>query len=280
MFAEINGVNIYYEVAGAKPPTVMTLHGGPGIGDGDDNKKMFKFLEDEFTFVYFDQRGNGRSGDAELSTYTHDQIIEDTEALRAHLGIEKMVLSGGSYGGMLAMEYALKYPERLSGMFLRGTAASNELQKYAFENALNAGLPGVDENMLSALFYGRMTSNDDLKNHFAKIYPLYSKKYTPEKARKLFERKQFRYLTHNAFFSREFPKYDIRHRLADIQVNTLVMAGRHDWITPITFAEELAGGIPDARLEVFEDAGHSINSDMPEKFQEVVREFIQSSATC
>ncbi len=278
MFTEINGVKIHYEVAGDKPPVVMTLHGGPGIGDGGDNKNMFKFLEDEFTFVYFDQRGNGQSDDADTSTYTHDQMVEDTEALRKHLGIDKMVLSGGSYGGMLAMEYAIKYPEHLSGMFLRGTAASNELQKYALKNAMDSGLPGINQDMLFNLFYGRMSSDEDLKNHFARIYPLYSKKYTPEKARKLFERKRFRYLTHNAFFSREFPNYDIRHRLKDIQVNTLIMAGRDDWITPISFAQELADGIPLARLEIFENAGHSINADMPEKFREVVRKFIQSSA--
>ncbi|HPQ38746.1 MAG TPA: alpha/beta hydrolase [bacterium] len=275
MEVELNGVRIYYEVEGQGTRTVMTLHGGPGIGDGNDNKGMFTPLHDEFRFVYFDQRGNGRSGDADPSTYTHEQIVEDTEALRIHLKLDSFSLSGGSYGGMLAMEYALKYPERVDRMILRGTAASSELQQYAFENALKSNLEGINESMLRNLFYGRMTSDDDLKLHFARIYPLYSKKYTPEKAAKLFERKQFRYQTHNAFFRHAFPSYDIRDQLQDIRAPTLILAGRHDWITPLKFARELAEGIPGARLEIFEEAGHSINADMPEKFREVVRRFLR-----
>jgi proline iminopeptidase len=278
MYANINGNRMYYEVAGKGSITVMTLHGGPGIGDGGDNKNMFTPLEDEFTFVYFDQRGNGKSDDADPTTYTHTQIVDDTEALRLYLGIDSIALSGGSYGGMLAMEYALAYPENLTHMILRGTAASNELQTYAFENALHADLPGVSRSMLEKLFYGHMTSDEDLRDHFAMIYPLYSRKYTPEKAKKLFERKAFRHLTHNAFFQQAFPAYDIRAKLNDIRVKTLIMAGRHDWITPMKFAEELRDGIPNARLEVFEDAGHSINADMKEKFQSVVRDFLREPA--
>ena len=277
MIAKINNSNLYYDVAGEGDLTVMTLHGGPGIGDGDDNRNMFKVLQDDFRFVYFDQRGNGRSDDAPVKTYTHEQMVEDTEALRKHLGIEKMALSGGSYGGMLAMEYVLAYPERVSRMVLRGTAASNELQEYAFQNALEADLPGINREMLKNLFYGYMKDDDDLKNHFAMIYPLYSRKYTPEKAKKLFERKKFRHKTHNAFFRNAFPVFDIRSKLKDIKVPTLILAGRHDWITPLRFARELADGIPGARLEIFEEAGHSINSDMPEKFKSVVREFFQQS---
>jgi len=275
MFTKINGTKIYYEIAGEGSPVVMTLHGGPGIGDSGDNKKMFTSMADEFTFVYFDQRGNGQSDDADINTYTHDQIVEDTEKLRNQLGVEKIALSGGSYGGMLAMEYALKYPDNLLCMFLRGTAASSELQKYALENALNSGLPGITTDMLYNLFYGHLSSDQELRDHFAKIYPLYSQNYDAKKAQRFFERKRFRYQTHNAFFQTAFPAYDIRDRLKEIRVPTLILAGRHDWITPIRFARELADGIPGAELEVFEDAGHSINTDMPDKFKKVVRGFLR-----
>lgn len=275
MFQQINGVRTHLEIVGEGQPTVITLHGGPGIGDGDDNKNMFKGLHDRFRFVYFDQRGNGRSDDADPCTYTHDQIVEDTETIRDFIGEDKVILSGGSYGGILAMEYALKYPDRVAGMILRGTAASSELQMYAFKNALQADLPGINEQMLRNLFFGHMQDDEDLKTHFSYIYPLYSKKYTPEKAKKLFERKQFRSKTHNAFFQHAFPRYDIRNRLGDIVAPTLILAGKHDWITPLRFAQELADGIPGAELVVFEEAGHSINSDMPEKFQRVVKEFLE-----
>jgi len=276
MYKTINGVKTHIEIEGSGNKTIITLHGGPGIGDGDDNKNMFKPFHDDFRVVYFDQRGNGRSDDAPPETYTHHQLVEDTETIRELIGEEKIILSGGSYGGILALEYALTYPHRVSCMILRGTAASNELQQHALKNALEAQLPGVNEDMLHNLFYGKMEVDDDLKNHFAMIYPLYSRKYTPEKARKLFDRKRFRHKTHNAFFQHAFPQYDIRDRLKEIKTPTLILAGKHDWITPMRFAEEIAGGLPNAHLEVFQDAGHSINSDMPERFQSVIRGYLSN----
>lgn len=271
---KVNGTELYYEIAG-EGKTVLTMHGGPGIGDHGDNKKMFTRLEDEFKFVYYDQRGNGKSMHNDPSTYTHDVFVEDADQLRQALDLGTVALSGGSYGGILALEYALKYPGQISHMVLRGTAASFELQQAAFTNALASDLPGVNAEMLENLFYGRMKDDDDLRDHFAKIYPLYSKTYTPEKGKELFARKKFWAATHNAFFSEAFPNYDIRDRLHEITVPTLILAGRHDWITPLKFAQELADNIPSAELIIFENAGHSIHSDEPDKFYSVTREFLR-----
>lgn len=275
MQLEINGCRLYVEVAGEGKP-VLTLHGGPGIGDHGDNKKMFEPLEGEYRFIYYDQRGNGTSDDAPVDTYTHGQYVEDAEALRLHFGLDRIGLSGGSYGGIIAMEYALVHPESLTHMVLRGTAASCELQDAALKNALDAQLPGVTREMLENLFFGRMKDDDDLKEHFGKIFPLYSKKYDPSKLEALFARKRFRARTHNAFFQKAFPAYDIRDRLGEIEVPTLILAGRHDWITPLRFAEELADNLVNVKLVVFENAGHAINSDEPEKFRAVTREFLDS----
>ena len=74
MFVEINGARLNYEIAG-QGPNVLTLHGGPGLGDLGDNKKMFSSLEDRFRFVYYDQRGNGLSEEVDPSTYTHEQYV-------------------------------------------------------------------------------------------------------------------------------------------------------------------------------------------------------------
>jgi proline iminopeptidase len=273
MEIEINGALIYYEIAG-EGPSVLTLHGGPGIGDLGDNKKMYTALEDRFRFIYYDQRGNSKSEEVDPETYTHEQYVQDAETLRQKLDLGRCVLAGGSYGGIIALEYALRYQKNITHMVLRGTAASVELQDVAFENALNANLDGVDEEMLRRLFHGHMKDDDDLRNHFAKILPLYSTTYTPDKGQKLLDRKIFRAKTHNAFFQREFPKYDIRDRLHEIEVPTLILAGRKDWITPLRFAEELYEGLQNVRLVIFEDTGHSINSDDPENFRRVTTEFI------
>ncbi|MHC5038104.1 MAG: alpha/beta fold hydrolase [Planctomycetota bacterium] len=274
MWVEINGTRLYVEIAGEGMP-ILTLHGGPGIGDLGDNKKMFAPLEEDFRFIYYDQRGNGQSEDAPVETYTHEQYVADAEALRMHLGLGRMALSGGSYGGIIALEYALRHPEFLTHMVLRGTAASQELQDAALENALKADLPGVNPTMLENLFFGRMKDDEDLKEHFAKIFPLYSTTYNPDKLKALFARKRFRARTHNAFFQNAFPQYDIRDRLGEIEVPTLILAGRKDWITPLRFAQELADHLVNVKLIIFEDAGHTINADAPEKFQAVTKAFLR-----
>ena len=184
MNIEINGAQLYYEIAG-EGKNVLTLHGGPGIGDLGDNKKMFTALENNYRFVYYDQRGNGKSDEVDPETYTHEQYVADAETLRQKLELGKCVLSGGSYGGIIALEYALKYQDNLTHMILRGTAASRELQDAALENALAANLPGVDKVMLENLFFGRMKDDDDLRHHFAQIMPLYSTTYNPEKGKEL-----------------------------------------------------------------------------------------------
>jgi proline iminopeptidase len=237
---------------------------------------MFEPLEGAFRFVYYDQRGNGQADDAPVETYTHGQYVADAEALRRHFGFDRMALSGGSYGGIIAMEYALRHPEPLVAMVLRGTAASFELQDAALANALDADLPGVDRTMLENLFFGRMKDDDDLRDHFAKIYPMYSTTYNPDKLKELFARKRFRARTHNAFFQNAFPRYDIRDRLGEIETPTLILAGRHDWITPIRFAQELADNLPNVKLVIFENAGHAINADEPEKFREVTLDFLHA----
>ncbi|MBN2054270.1 alpha/beta fold hydrolase [bacterium] len=277
MFITVNNARIYYEIAGTGK-NVLTMHGGPGIGDHGDHKKMFQTMEDRFRFVYYDQRGNGQSEHCDPSTYTHDQNVEDAEALRKALDLGPVALSGGSYGGILALEYALKYPAGLKCMILRGTAASYELQDAAFTNALNSNLPGVTREILEDLFYGRMKSNDDLRDKFSMIYPLYSTTYNPEKLTKMLARKEFYAATHNAFFTTAFPNYDIRGRLSEIRTPTLILAGRHDWITPMKFARELADNMPNAYLEIFEQSGHSIHSDEPDKFYRVTEEFLNSYA--
>lgn len=274
VFIDINGAQLFYEIDGKGKP-VLTLHGGPGIGDHGDNKKMFASLETKFQFIYYDQRGNGQSEKCDPATYTHSQYVEDAEHLRQKLNYGKIAVSGGSYGGIIALEYALKYPDSISCMVLRGTAASYELQHAAFENALKKNVPGVTKELLEDLFFGRMRDDEDLKQKFATILPLYSLSYDPEKKKALLDRKQFFSATHNAFFTREFPQYNIRDRLREIAIPTLIMAGRYDWITPIQFAEELADNIPNAKLAIFEKSGHSIHSDEPEKFYRVVTDFLK-----
>ena len=92
----------------------------------------FKPCSDQFTLVFYDHRCNGRSEGAELSTLTWDNLTADADALREKLGFEKWAVLGHSFGGNVALEYALRYPDRLSHLVLVDTGGDS---RWAQENA-------------------------------------------------------------------------------------------------------------------------------------------------
>ena len=274
MRATINGVELYYETIGAGPPLLL-LHGGPGMGDGRGYRAALAPLADEFTLIIYDHRGCGRSGDAPPETYTHAQFAADAEGLRRHLGLGPVAMLGTSYGGFIALEYALRYPAGLRGLVLVGTAASNEHHAAARANALASGLPGIEPATLDRLFGGRIRDNADFRRSYGAIAPLYSPNFDPATLEARLDDTPFRYETHNRMFGHELPRYDLRPRLSEIAAPTLVICGRHDWICPLAESELLARSIPGARLVVFEGSGHGPMRDENAAFLAELRAFLR-----
>jgi proline iminopeptidase len=132
MFASVRGTRIYFDVEGMglvpdgptmrERPVAMVIHGGPG-GDHSGFKPGFTPLSARMQLVYFDHRGQGWSDAADPATYTLDENVEDMEALRRHLGLGPIVSIGTSYGGMVAMAHAVRYPDVVSHLVLIVTAA-------------------------------------------------------------------------------------------------------------------------------------------------------------
>src|SRR5699024_961873 len=136
---------IYYEIKGnPNGETIFFIHGGPGMSDCRGDVKTFSDLQDTYQLVFLDNRGSGRS--EEVPPYTHKQWVEDIEALREYLDIEKMHMLGGSYGGFLTLEYVLRYPNRIQSVILRDTAANNRHHQLSVDKALNSELPGINED--------------------------------------------------------------------------------------------------------------------------------------
>src|SRR5437773_793986 len=125
MRAKIRGTGIYFDVDGAglvpegdrmvERPVLFLLHGGPG-GDHAPFKSSSAALTDVAQLVYVDHRGCGRSAQGDPSTYTLDNNIDDLDALRDHLGLERISVLGSSYGGMVALGYVLRYPRRVANL--------------------------------------------------------------------------------------------------------------------------------------------------------------------
>jgi proline iminopeptidase len=272
--ASVNGAELHVELQGPDDaPALVILHGGPGVGDSRDQVRDFGALADEHRLLFYDARGSGRSSDT--PPYTHEQWVDDLDALTRRLGIERFALAGHSYGGIVAQEYALRHQERLTRLVLIDTAASTIDNEVTIRRALDAGIPGIEEHWLRPLFEGRVASDEEMHGMWERLLPLYFEgDFDPALPKAIADQTYFHHATHNQAFSVNNPGFDVRDRLGEIAVPTLVMCGGQDWITPVERAREIVAGIPGSRLEVFEQSGHMPMTEEPEAFLRVLRAFL------
>ncbi len=275
MYANINGNQLYYETLGDPVnPAILCFHGAPGMGSHQEPKASWGRLSDSYFVIVQDQRGSGSSG---LNPpFTHKQWIEDADTLRQVLGAGKVIVAGGSYGGYLAQEYALAYPQFVRAVLLRDTAPDHTHDAIAGANALAS--PRVRDKLDYAkfrrIFDGKCFSDEDMRDCFAEIQPLYNVNWNPEKDAERLKTIQWHHATHNYAFSVNMPNFDLKPRLHEIRVPVLITHGRHDWIIPLSQAELMAKLIPNAELAVFEHSGHSPQIEEVELWEKTVRSFL------
>ena len=244
MFVTINGCRLNVEVLGADDaPVLIAHHGGGGIGSLAEPKSTFGPLADQFRVVVFDARGCGQSEG--IPPYSHAQWAADVDGLREWLGAEQIVVAGGSYGGFIAMEYAIAYPERTRAMILRDTSADSSNLDRAYENARNQDRVEINWANFDRYWKGQITDNEDLKARWAEIIPLYDFEYDPVASAARVEAGSYRYEAHNYCFTHNMPAYDLKPKLPSVTCPTLVTVGRADWVTPVSSARGDRG--PDPR---------------------------------
>src|SRR5579863_4700298 len=284
MFAAVRGTRLYFDVEGAglvpdgptmrERPVAFLIHGGPG-GDHSGFKPSMSPLSGRMQLVYFDHRGQGRSNKADPATYTLDENVEDMEALRRHLGLGPIVSIGTSYGGMVAMAHAARYPEAVSHLILIVTAAHGGFIQRAQEIVRERG---TDEQraVCETLWTGGFRTVEQLRHYYAVMGPMYARSHHPAaadagRARSIYSPEPL----NRAFGPNGFLRnFDLRPELPRITAPTLVLAGRHDWICPVEFSEEIARLIRDSDLRVFEHSSHSIRSDEPESMVDAMVGFV------
>ena len=290
MYAEVNNAELYYELLGdPEDPTILSLHGGPGISDHSKGKQAFEPLTDQYSLLVYDHRG---CGDSSLTPpYSNEQYARDAEALRETLELGDVVLIGGSYGGFITQEYASRFPEHLNGFVLRDTAPTSEYEENAWENArskwpqlreMDLGVPKITWDEFSRVMEGAVNSDEEFERVFHGMAPLYAPSLesfdeaAAEAAAEATESRNFHHETHNVMFTEAYPNMDYRDALTEIREPALVTVGRHDWITPPSASKEIADRLPNAELVIFERSGHSPNLDQQEQYLDRVREFLAS----
>ena len=223
--------------------------------------------------VYIDHRGQGRSARGPQSSYTLDNNIEDLEALRQYLGLEKIVVLGMSYGGMVALAYAARYPQNVSHL-IAGVTVPNHTFLEKAQQALNERGSEEQKRVAQALWAGNFASDEQLREYFDVMGPLYSLTFDAAKNKEKRERGILSHEAINQGFGGFLRTYDITDELTKITAPTLVVGARHDWICPPEFSEQIASCIANADLRIFENSGHSILADELEAFLELVRGFL------
>jgi proline iminopeptidase len=286
MKANIRDTQLYFDVEGAglvvdggqmrEKPVVFLLHGGPGA-DHTSYKPTFSPLADLVQLVYIDHRGQGRSARGDAATYTLDNNVADLEALRQYLGLEQIVVMGGSYGGMVALAYASHYPDRVSQLVVMATTASYEFIDRAKQFLAQHGSP-EQQAIAQFLWDGNFRDNGHVQEFFACLGPLYSRTFDLAQARQNAGRVILSYEALNQAFGGFLRTFDLRPQLPQITAPTLVLGARHDWICAPEFSEEIAGLIPQSQLQIFENSGHIIRADEPESLIATIQAFLQNES--
>jgi|SRR5699024_8846618 len=282
MFANINDTKIYYDVEGAgveiKNDEIITkepcfvLHGGPG-----SNHLSFKgnltALTKYFQLIYVDNRGSGFSAKSDKELYTIEQNVEDIEELRKTLGLEKVSLLGHSYGGMVALKYAVTYPEHTKSLILITTSPHGSFIQDAQVELRNRGTK--EQNEISEYLWSGSFENEEQHISFQKLLaPLYSLNYRPENADKP-RKGDFSFDALNMGFGGFLKEYDVTEDITTLDIPALVIGANHDWITPVKHSYWIHELMKNSDLVILENSSHSVFSDAKEEVIHEMLTFIQ-----
>ena len=273
MQAHINDHEVFYTTNGQGRPMLL-MHGGSGL-DHTYFRPWLDTLSDQLQLIYYDQFGQGRStrpqSYEDISMHTW---ADEADALRDHLGYERVILLGHSYGGFIAQEYALLHGNHLDGLIICDTAPVLDYIDVAMAKAQKRGTPEQFQALIAGLS-APVADDATFRQLWTTILPLYFNKYDPQVAATQDEATLYSAGAFNQGMGKLVSTFNVLSRLSEITVPTLVIAGRHDWITPpAQGAERLHAALPDSKLDIFEDSGHFPFIEENDKFVATVRDWV------
>jgi len=282
MRAKIRDTEIYFDVEGSalvideqgihEKLVAFLLHGGPGA-DHTAYKPHFSVLSNKMQLIYFDYRGQGRSARGDKETYTLENNVEDIEALRQYLGLDKIVVIGESYGGMVALSYAVRYPQNVSHLIVIATASDSRFLHRAQEILEEKGTP-EQKAVAQRVWNGTFENEMQMFEYWQLLMPMYSVVF---KANPNLTAKYHGIPSPdatNVAFRSFLRSYNVSDQLNKITSPTLVISGQDDWFCAPEFAEDIAKGIQNAELRILENCGHSVAVDQPEALFNAIAEFL------
>lgn len=284
MKAALRGTEIYYDIAGMQlapvgkefetRPVIFLLHGGPG-GDHLRFKQTTLELQNLAQLVFIDHRGCGRSKKTKQADYTLENNVEDIEALRKHLGLDKICILGTSYGGIVAQAYAIRYPKNVDKLMLVVTAPSYRTFDESREILYNRGTP-AQIKAGHMLWDGNFKDARAVGKFFKTMESLYSnvaakqKKRKPVKTQTVWSAEAL-----NEGFGGFLRHFDFVPDLKKIKCPTLVLGAEDDWVCPPSQSRIIAKHIPNAKLKIVKNSGHSLSVDQNKTYLHELKRFLK-----
>jgi len=290
-FVDSHGALIYYKAVGQGAP-LMIVHGGPGASHEYLLPYLLPLMRTS-RLIFIDERGSGRSSKLEdVKQYTIGNMVEDIEAVRQTLDLDKISLLGHSFGGALVQGYAFKYQKNLSHLILGSTFASTRELNEALAK-MKANMDPKDRERVNALETAGLFGKGEVWEHG---------RYSEEYAKLAWGKGYFPYIYHN----QPDPNYDplssntstawdvyremwgsdgefivdgnLREveyvdRLSEIKVPTLVIVGEHDESDP-KMSKEMHEKIAGSQLVILPNSGHMTFVDQTELFLKAVQDFL------
>ncbi|PIQ15410.1 MAG: hypothetical protein COW67_08535 [Flavobacteriales bacterium CG18_big_fil_WC_8_21_14_2_50_32_9] len=276
---EINGVNHYFKIIGTGEP-ILVLHGGPGLFS-DYLISSFEGLAEEYQFIFYDQRGSGKTDfPKDTSNIAIPNFVEDIEAIRKHFKIDKITLAGHSWGGLLALFYAKKYPDNLNKLILIAPGPSNS--EYYEKTLTNMQQKRKEEDTKELV---RLMMSKDFEKREPKTFKnaiILGDKvnfFNQENAKKMYDLVEFneenssKMLHTNSLLERNFFNYDITEGLEVVTCPTIIIIGDMDNV-PFASNQTLQENLKNARIEVIKQTAHYPFFEDNKSFTHIVNDFL------
>ena len=258
-FVKANGVTLHVALDGVPSAPVLVFINslGSDLRIWDD---VVPYFTDRYRVVRFDKRGHGLS-DSPKRPYRLSDFTQDLVELLDYLQIEQAVLIGVSVGGMIALDFTVHYPQRVSALVLCDTAAK----------------------LGTAEYWNERIANIEAKGMAAMTEPILSRWFAPDFA----HREPDAYRGYSNLLSRTdvngylgtcaaLGAADLRAQLSNIEQQALVLCGAEDSATPPALVSELANGLPNGRFQTIPNAGHTPSVEQPEATATYIAKFLEA----
>jgi proline iminopeptidase len=284
-YAPVKHAQLYYREIGQGQP-IIVLHGGP---DFNHNYLIpdLDCLSDSFRLIYYDQRGRGKSGgNVQPDEVTIGSEIDDLEDLRQYFQLDSVAVLGHSWGGLLAMEYAIHHPHRVSHLILMNTAPASHADLILFREERRKTEPDNLEKLKALSATARFEAGD-LETD-AEYYRIHFRATLrqPEQLERVVKSLRLSFTAEGIRKARAIEnrlydetwlssEYDLLPKLKRLSIPTLVIHGDYDFV-PAVCVEHIAQAIPGAQFVVLKECGHFSYLECPNEVRKAIADFFDN----